>query len=408
MSDKKPEVLTIGFSAGSLFDIQAVEKIYEEEGLKAYIDKLSKMDEKGETFGPGPALGLYLALRNLKDQIPDDVLEIRFGMVSRHSPNHESAPIFRSYRTLIADASADIEISKELDYLSFTDGRSPLKYHKAQGADLVFSTSESAAKEYYENGIAAIYIPNTSAARNLEMYERRDQKIVLVSDFDGVIGDVLSEYNYQNAKLAGEGVNPLEVFRRNERINRDSPMELGPLGNVVKKLGAIVEYYSEQKIEKKIKVDDIPYETIVVTARGGSAFERFNMTQKMHGIKVSQAHLMDGRNKNLILDIIADENKNANILFIDDGKVHFDRALDLKDILAGFVHNDLTVGKIIPDGKLSDALRGLKEKSDKVSVKEIIEKSDKVSVKEIIGNKAEGYSEKNGEVSAKSKPRAPK
>ena len=125
--------------------------------------------------------------------------------------------------------------------------------------------------------------------------------------------------------------------------------------------------YSELKIEKKIKVDDIPYETIVVTARGGSAFERFNMTQKMHGIKVSQAHLMDGRNKNLILDIIADENKNANILFIDDGKVHFDRALDLKDILAGFVHNDLTVGKIVPDGKLSDTLRGLKSKEESES-----------------------------------------
>lgn len=369
MSNKKPEVLTIGFSAGSLFDIQAVEKVYEEEGLKAYINKLATMDEKGEIFGPGPALGLYLALRNLKEQIPADVLDIRFGMVSRHSPNHESAPIFRSYRELIADSSADIEISNELDYLSFTDGRSPLKYHKAQGADLVFSTSESAAKEYYENGIAAIYIPNTSAERNQEMYQRRDQKIVLVSDFDGVIGDVLSEYNYQNAKLV-DGVNPLEVFRRNEKINRDSPMELGPLGNVVKKLGAIVEYYSEQKIEKKIKVEDIPYETIVVTARGGSAFERFNMTQKMHGIKVSQAHLMDGRNKNLVLNIIADENKNANILFIDDGKVHFDRALDLKDILAGFVHNDLTVGKIVPDGKLSDTLKGLKEKSDIVGVKE--------------------------------------
>lgn len=46
--------------------------------------------------------------------------------------------------------------------------------------------------------------------------------------------------------------------------------------------------------------------------------------------------------------------------------MHFDRALDLKDILAGFVHNDLTVGKIVPDGKLSDALRGLKEQSDNV------------------------------------------
>lgn len=360
MSNKKtPEVLTIGFSAGSLFDIQEVEKIYEEQGLKAYINKLSEMDAKNESFGPGPALGLYMALRNLKEQIPSDILQIRFGMVSRHSPNHESSPIFRSYRTLISDASSDLEISKELDYLSFTDGRSPLKYHKAQGADLIFSTSLDTAKECYENGVAAIYIPNKGAAINQELYEKRNNKIVLVSDFDGVIGDVLSEMNYQNAKKMKEqhpNVDPIEVFRLAERLNRDTPMELGPLGNVVKKLGAIVSYFSEQKIEKKIKAEDIPYETIVVTARGGAAFERFNITQKMHGINVSQAHLMDGVNKNFILDIIADENKNANILFIDDGQVHFDRALDLKNILAGFVHNDLTVGKLKATGELSEEL----------------------------------------------------
>lgn len=363
---KKPEVLTIGFSAGSLFDIKEVEKIYEEQGLKAYINKLAEMDEKGESFGPGPALGLYMALRNLKDKIPEDVLNIRFGMVSRHSPNHESGPIFRSYRALIADASQDIQISKELDYLSFTDGRSPLKYHKAQGADLIFSTSSDTAKECYENGVAAIYIPNKGEEINKQLYERRDNKIVLVSDFDGVIGDVLSEMNYQQAKKRRENdpsINPLEVFRMAERMNRDTPMELGPLGNVVKKLGAIVSYFSEQRIEGKIKAEDILYETIVVTARGGSAFERFNNTQKMHGINVSQAHLMDGVNKNFILDIIADENKNANILFIDDSQVHFDRALNLKEILSGFVHNDFTVGKLKITGDLDSSLTSKPEAS---------------------------------------------
>ncbi len=362
MSDKKtPEVLTIGFSAGSLFDIETIEKVYEEEGLRAYINKMNEMEISGQSIGPGPALGLYLALKKLKDIIPKDILEIRFGLVSMHSPNVESAPIFNAMRRLIG--SDDIEISKEWDYSHFLGGEGdPIKYHKAQSADLVFSTSYKNAQKYQENGMASIYIPNSGPEKNMELYNKKDNKIVLVSDFDGVIGDVNSEMNYQNAKLLRENnphIDPIEVFRLAERLNRDNPMELGPLGNAVRKLGLIVDYFAELRIDGKIKAEDIPYKTIVVTARGGSAFERFNRTHKEYGINVTQAHLMDGRNKNLILDIIAEENKDANILFVDDGKVHFDRALDLKNVLAGFVHNNLTVGKIIVDGKLDEKLASL-------------------------------------------------
>lgn len=363
MSDKsKPEILTIGFSAGSLFDLKEVESIYEKHGLRAYIERLKEMNENEECFLPGPALGFYLALRKLKEIVPPDIINIRFGMISKNSPNYETEPLFKSIRKYIADDSQEIDISKEFDYASFIDGESSIPYHKAQGADLVFSTSTEAAKEYYNNGIAALYIPNQDREKNLEMYKKKDNKIVLVSDFDGVIGDVHSEMNYQNAKLI-DNVDPIEVFRLNEKLHRDVPMELGPLGNVVRKLGLIVEYFSEQRIDGKLKASDIPFKTIVVTARGGSAFERFNTTRKKHGINISQAHLMDGVNKNYVLEIIANENKNANILFIDDGKVHFDRALELKDVLSGYVHNDFTVGKIKADGNLSNDLKSLINKT---------------------------------------------
>ncbi len=362
--ERKQEVLTIGFSAGSLFDIKALEEIYEKEGLKSYKNKLNEMNENGECFLPGPALGFYLALRKLKNMIPNEIMNIRFGMMSKNSLDYETEPLFRSIRKYIADDSSELNISKEFDYVSFLDGDSAIPYHKAQGADLVFSTSTSSAKDYYNNGIAALYIPNVDAEKNMEMYLKKDNKIILVSDFDGVIGDVHSEMNYQNAKLI-DGVDPIEIFRMNEKLNRDIPMGLGPLGNVVKKLGLLVEYFTEQRIEGKIKSNEVPYKTIVVTARGGSAFERFNNTRKKFGINVSQAHLMDGVNKNFVLDIIAKENENANILFIDDGQVHFDRALELKSILSGFVHNDFTVGNLKATGVLSEVLQNYIDK-DKV------------------------------------------
>ena len=354
--ERKQEVLTIGFSAGSLFDIKELEEIYEKEGLKAYKNKLNEMNDNGECFLPGPALGFYLALRKLKNMIPNQIMNIRFGMISKNSLDDVTEPLFRSIRKYIADDFSNGDETKEFDYLSFLDGESSIPYHKGQGADLVFSTSNNSAKDYYNNGIAALYIPNIDAEKNMEMYLKKDNKIILVSDFDGVIGDVHSEMNYQNAKLI-DGVDPIEIFRMNEKLNRDIPMGLGPLGNVVKKLGLLVEYFTEQRIEGKIKSTEVPYKTIVVTARGGSAFERFNNTRKKYGINVSQAHLMDGVNKNFVLDIIAKENENANILFIDDGQVHFDRALELKSILSGFVHNDITVGNVKPTGVLSEVLQ---------------------------------------------------
>lgn len=371
MSKKEPEVLTIGFSLASLFDLEAMDKIYKEEGLRAYINKLKDMDKNNEYFNPGPALGLYLAFKNLKTQVPKEIIDIRFGISSRNSPNSETDAIFRSMRKWISDYSSADE-AKEWDYSHLLDGGDPLPFHKAQGADLVFSTSDESAKKYHENGIASIYIPNMGSAKNLELYNKKDNKIVLVSDFDGVIGDVLSEMNYQNAKLM-QGVDPIEFFRKSEMLNRETPMTLGPLGNVVKKLGAIVDYFSELRIDGKIKAEDVPYKTIVVTARGGSAFERFNITHRKYGINVTQAHLMDGRNKNLVLDIIATENKNANILFVDDGHVHFNRALDLKDVLAGFVHNDFTTGKLKATGEVKPVVT---PKTD-LTLKDIVSEIDK-------------------------------
>lgn len=365
---KEAEVLTIGFSAGSLFDVKELEAIYEKEGLKAYKKKLNDMNEKDESFLPGPALGLYLALRKLKNMIPPDIMNIRFGMMSKNSLDDVTEPLFRSIRKYIADDFSNGDETKEFDYLSFLDGDSAVPYHKGQGADLVFSTSTESAKNYYNNGIAALYVPNISPEKNMELYKNKDNKIILVSDFDGVIGDVHSEMNYQNAKLV-EGLDPIEFFRMNEKKNRDIPMELGPLGNVVRKLGLLVEHFSEQRIEGKIKAADVPYKTIVVTARGGSAFERFNTTRKKHGINISQAHLMDGVNKNFVLDIIAKENENANILFIDDGHVHFDRSLELKTILSGFVHNDFTVGKLKATGDISSTLKPYIEKDNNLKPK---------------------------------------
>lgn len=359
MSKKQDDnILKIAFSLGSLLDTSEVEKIYKEKGLRAYVDALQEMDKKGEVFNPGPALGFYLAFKKLNSIVPDDVLNIKLGLISRNSPNPEfSGSLFRSYRKWVSDIGTS-SYDTDFDFSSFTNGNDVVSSYNGHGAELAFTTSSKSAANLYEAGIPAIHIPNQGVEVNKELYKKHSNRIVFVSDYDGVIGDADSEKVYQEAKKTNHE-NPVMAFREHERKLRDKPMELGPMGEVTKKLSRVVKYYEEQRLNNENVPEKIPFENIVVTARGGAAMERFLTTIKAHEIFVSQLHLMDGYSKNNPLENIIKENQDANIFFMDDGEVHYTRALDLKDIISGWVSNDVniekqnqlekTLNKIIPE-----------------------------------------------------------
>lgn len=344
MSSQK-NLLKIGFSTGALFDTREVEAIYEKEGLRAYLDHLEKMNKNGETFSPGPALGLYMAFKNLQNSIDKDVLDIKFGMVSRNNPNPKFFGVFlRSIRHwILNNENGAHDIDKALDFCCYTNGESIVQAHLAQESDLVFTTSKTSARELYQAGIPAVQIPNESSEKNLELYKKKDGKVVIVADYDGVIGDVNSESVYIAAKNQ-KGVNAIEAFNRHEIDNKDVPMLLGPLGNVIKKLGRVVEVFENQRFSDESKLN--PLKIIVVTARGVSAIERFMNTIGHHDITISQLYMMDGLNKNIPLEQIASRNKGSNILFIDDSEIHFTRSNELVDILSGWVKNDLNIKEI--------------------------------------------------------------
>lgn len=362
MSDNE-NVLKIGFSLGSLLDTKEIEKIYEKKGLKAYVEALREMDEKKEVFSPGPALGFYLAFKKLNLYIPDDILTIKLGLISKNSPNPEfSGALFRSYRKWVSDLGTE-EFDTDFDFSSFTNGNNVVSAYNGHKAELAFTTSANSAAQLYKAGIPAIHIPNQGSEVNKELYTKKNGRIVFVSDYDGVIGDVKSEMVYQQAKKDNVE-NPVHAFRDHEKQNRDIPMELGPIGMVIKKLSRVVKYFEEERLNNENVPEKLPFENIVVTARGGSAMERFLTTIKAHEICVSQFHFMDGFSKNNPLENIVKENQDANIFFMDDGEVHYTRSLDLKDIIAGWVSNDVSIEK-----QLSEKKKITKENVKKLKIK---------------------------------------
>lgn len=340
---EKDTVLTFGFTAGTLFDMKEAESIFEKnseesrEGL--YRKYFEKMNNEGQVFKPGPALGLYIALHHLRKQLPANVIQMRFGLSSRFDTAHEGAvTLFNSLDHYLFNETQDFMP----DYISLTGGLEQASPHKMQGADIVFTSSDSSAKAYHNNGMVSTEIPNISELQNMKMYQNKENNINFIFDFDGVVVDHTSEMVYQAAKKV-KGMEPLEAFRLNEIANRNKPMELGPLGCFLQKTSLIVAYFQRKMLANEIKAKDIPFETRILTARGGAATFRIIKTMTHYGIQVSRADFADGRPKHLALSML---NENSINLFLEDSLVHVNGARrNVNHIMAGLVFNDYTSGK---------------------------------------------------------------
>lgn len=344
----KDTVMTFGFTAGTLFDMKEAEAVFEsyseEERLHYYNEYFAKMNREGKLFKPGPALGFYISLVKLRKKLPTDVIQLRFGLTTRFINGSEGAiTLVNSINHYLLENENDDFVP---DYIAYTGGDEQASSHKWQGADIVFTSSDSSAKEYHKSGIASTHIENISELQNMKMYQNRNNKINFIFDFDGVVADHKSEMVYQAAKKI-PGMNPLEAFRLNEIENINEPMELGPLGNFLQKASLIVSYYQEKMLANEIKAIDIPFEARLLTARGGAASLRVIKTMAHYGIQVSRADFADGRAKYMALSML---NENHINLFLEDSLVHVDGARkNVNHVIAGLVFNDYTSGKATLD-----------------------------------------------------------
>lgn len=336
----KKNELVIAFTLGSIIDTKKAEEVFEKEGTAAYHAILKKHHSKNSIFNPGPALGTMMALRRLNNSVPDDVLNIRFVLVSKIDPNPRIHSVLMDSMNHYFEENK-VKINSDHNYgfdmISLTGGEDVSPFLKAVNTDLVFTTSEGSAKELFLNKISSVCVKNIDAKNNAELYERRNGDIVVLSDFDGVMGDAESEKVFQSA--IKNNIEPIGAFLDHEENLKEVPMELGPLGKTIQKLSRVVKYQNKLQM-KSGERQEVEVKIIVVTARSGQAKDRFFNTLICHNIEISQCHMLQGTNKNYILSILGKTNKGKTLLFFDDSRSHYLRSLELEEIVSIWVPND--------------------------------------------------------------------
>lgn len=272
--------LVVGVSSRSLFNLEAENKIFEEQGRETYIQY--QLDHEDEVLEPGTAFSLIKALLALNDRVQDRRL-IEVVVMSRNSPD-------TGLRVLNSIRHYGLDITRA----ALTGGESLASYLEAFKVDLFLSRSLPDVQTAIDAGFAAaqIYDPPTD-------YSPDPEKIRIAFDADAVLFSEESERIYKERGI--------EAFFQNERDNAKKPLPKGPFAKLLKTLSTL---------QYEIDPNDPPVRVAIVTARNSPAHERVIRTLRSWKVRVDAAFFLGGVTKAEILKAF-----KAHIFF-DDQEVH--------------------------------------------------------------------------------------
>lgn len=282
--DKKFEPLVVGVSTRSLFDLEAENEIFREQGVAGY-----RAYQEAQELVPlkeGAALPLIknlLALNELTGRVVVEVV-----VMSRNSPE-----------TAIRVLNTLDEKGLRVTRLAFSGGKPLAPYIEAYRIDLFLSRDENDVQVVADSGscAAAWIFPPPEVARPADSAEVR-----IAFDADAVLFSDDSEYLYKSKGL--------EAFLDHESSNALTPLAEGPFAKLLIKLAAL------QELLRFHNQGESPLRTAIVTARSGPAHHRVIHTLKQWGIAVDEAFFLGGNAKDKLLKAYG-----AHIFF-DDQEVH--------------------------------------------------------------------------------------
>lgn len=277
--------LVVGISSRALFDLEEENKIYEEQGLKAYCDY--QIEHENDILKPGTAFPLIKALHNLNCE-NKHLTEII--IMSKNSAD-TSLRIFNSIKHYGLDISRAALLS----------GNSISPYLNTFKTDLFLSANEDDVQEAINAGIAAGII--CSHANFPINPNEQIPQIRIAFDGDAVIFSDESEKIYKEKGL--------EAFAKHEEENAKKPLPEGPFAKLLKTISLI---------QNQFCADKMPIRTALVTARNTPAHERVIRTLRAWDVRIDEAFFLGGIEKTEIL-----KSFGANIFF-DDQSVHTDKA----------------------------------------------------------------------------------
>jgi 5'-nucleotidase len=261
------KLLVVGISSRALFDLEAEETIFQNQGLDAY--RQHQLDHENKVLKPGAGFALVKALLKLNHLTPGQRL-VEVVIMSRNS-SETSLRIFNSI------AHYGLDISR-----AALAGGAPLSpYLQAFNVSLFLSLHEDDVQAAINSGIASALLYQLA-----ENTADLDQ-IRIAFDGDAVIFSDEAEKIYQ---LQG-----IEAFEQHERDNAKKPLPEGPFARLLVALSYI---------QNNFKAPDgraLPLRTALVTARSSPAHERVIRTLRAWNIAIDETFFMGGVNKSAVL-----------------------------------------------------------------------------------------------------------
>ena len=277
--------LVIGVSSRALFDLEEENRIFEQEGLRAYCDY--QIAHENDILKPGTAFPLIKALHSLN---ADGRYLTEIIVMSKNNTD-TSLRIFNSI------GHYGLHISRT----ALVSGSSLAPYLNAFHTDLFLSANESDVQEAIDANIAAGIICSHAG---LPIDPEDDiRQIRIAFDGDAVIFSDESERIYQDKGL--------DAFAEFEQRNASQPLPEGPFAKLLKTISLIQQDFPEGKA---------PIRTALVTARSTPAHERVIRTLRAWNVRIDEAFFLGGVPKSEVLAAFG-----AHIFF-DDQTVHTDPA----------------------------------------------------------------------------------
>lgn len=281
--------LVIAVSSSALFDLSESDKVFRENGPKAYKEFQEKHLDTILAMGVAfPFIRRFLGInKRFEKEQPVEVV-----LLSRNSAA-TGKRVFRSIKHY------GLEISRA----AFMEGKSPYGYIPAFNASLFLSANEEDVITAIDYGYPAGTVLPTKVVDDLT-----DGELRVAFDFDGVIADDESETVFR--------VGELKAFHQHEVEKSNIPHNPGPLADLFTKLSFM------QKLEDRAEEIDRSYKrilrTAIVTARNAPSHERVINTLENWGVSSNETFFLGGMKKERILTVLKPH------MFFDDQRSHLE------------------------------------------------------------------------------------
>ena len=250
--------LTVAISSRALFDLDASDAVYREQGLEAY--RHYQIKHENEPLEPGPGFPFVAKLLHINQLLGARRVDI--VLLSRNSAD-------TGLRVFNSIAKHDLKIVRA----AFSSGASPYRYAQAFKCDLFLSAEHQDVVRALESGVAAATLLSTQPSRNAA------DVLKIAFDGDAVLFSDQAERVFEQ-----EG---LRAFEQAEAQAADRPLGGGPFKPFLEGLHRLQREFD----------DDCPIRTALVTARGAPAHERVIKTLRGWDIRLDESLFLGGLDK---------------------------------------------------------------------------------------------------------------